>query len=129
MSNVAQFAKETAEAAANEKPPEQPKEEGGRILEDKGDNKDYGKAASLIAKIEAEQTKIDKHAEDYKRKCAPHRDAMKALKKQIRDDEGIEAKALSALLADRRQKRRMTARVEHLEEPAASQFKQLEMAL
>jgi hypothetical protein len=134
MGKVEQFAKETAAAAAAEpqndgKEPipfaDKPAETAGAD----GDNKDYGKAAKLIARIEVEQAKIDKHAEDYKKKAAPHRDEMAKLRKEVRDDCGIEASALSITLAERRQKRRMDARKAALEDPAKSQFKQLEMAL
>lgn len=132
MGKVEQFAKETKAAAAAEK--KAAGQDASIPIKDKGgspdgDNKDYAKAAELIAKIEAEQAEIDKHSEDYKRKAAPHRDTMASLKKEVRDDCGIEAKALSAILAQRRQSRRMKARIGALEETASSQFKQLEMAL
>lgn len=137
MSNVAQFKKDTDAAADAEEATGQTADapvpfddDGPKVHEDQsGDNKDYAAAAELIGKVEAEQAKIDEHAEEYKAKAAPHRDEMAALKKQIRDDHGIEAKALSTILAQRRQERRMKARIEALEEPAASQLEQLEMAL
>ena len=107
MGTVEKFAKEIDEAtdAEDAKAPipfEEDKKPAGRVLEDTGDNKDYAGAAKLIAAVEAEQAKIDKHAEDYKAAAAPHRDEMASLKKQIRDDHGIEAKALSLILAKRR---------------------------
>lgn len=94
-----------------------------------GDNKDYKGAAEIINEIEKEQAKIDAINEDAKAKKAPHADAMAALKKRAREDCGIEAKALSAVLTKRRQERRMEARIAALEGPAADQFGQLQMAL
>ena len=94
-----------------------------------GDNKDYKGAAEIINEIEEEQAKIDQINEDAKAKKAPHADAMAALKKRAREDCGIEAKALSTILTQRRQTRRMEARIAALEGPAADQFGQLQMAL
>lgn len=94
-----------------------------------GDNKDYSAVANLVNQIEAEQSKIDDINEEAKRAKAPHQDTIAAKKKVIRDEHGIEAKALSALVAKRRQERRMKDRISNLDETASNQFKQMEMAL
>jgi len=84
-------------------------------------------AVAIIADIEEEQAKIDEINEKAKAQKAPHQDSMAKLKKQIRDDYNIEAKALSTILAKRRQERRMKARIEALPKTAADQFHQMEM--
>lgn len=98
-------------------------------MDQTGDNKDYAGAAEIINEIEVEQAKIDEINEKAKAEKAPHSDAMAALKKRAREDCGIEAKALSAIITKRRQDRRMEARIAALEGPAADQFGQLKMAL
>jgi hypothetical protein len=94
MSKIAKFAKDTDEAADKEEIPFDPtetKDANGNMIEisDAGNQSDYKKAAALIEKIEKEQAEIDKHAEEYKAKAAPHRDTMATLKKQVRDDHSI----------------------------------------
>lgn len=76
----------------------------------------------LIDEIEAEQAKIDERNAKTKADNAPQRDAIAGIKKTIRDEHGIEAKALGTLLTKRRQERRMQERIEKLEEPARGQF-------
>jgi hypothetical protein len=84
-------------------------------------------AVEIIDTIEEAQAKIDAINEESKSKKAPHQDEIAKLKKQIRDDYNIEAKALSTIITKRRQERRMKARIEALEKTAAEQFKQMEM--
>lgn len=84
-------------------------------------------AKEEIDNIEAEQAKIDALAEEYKTKAAPHRDQIASLKKDIKDEYGIETKTLATVITKRRQERRMLARIEALSETQREQFDQIEM--
>lgn len=111
-----------AKAPADPIPFEEEKTEGANDL-------DYGPAAKLIEAIEKEQAEIDAINADAMDKKAPHRDEIASLRKKVRDDHSIEAKALSLILTKRRQLRRLEEREAALEETAAHQFEQLEMVL
>lgn len=134
MSAVAKFEKEIAEQEqdeANAPIPFNPTAVSDNAHEPEGgdNSSDYNGAAKLIEKIEKEQAEIDRINAEAMDEKASHRDEIAPLRKAIRDDHSIEAKALSAILTKRRQDRRMKERIAALEEPAKGQFEQLEMAL
>ena len=133
MSTVAKFEKEIEAQEAEEAGapiPFDPTVVGGTGDLPDGDNSsDYSSAAKLIEKIEKEQAEVDRINAEAMDAKAPHRDEIASLRKTIRDEHSIEAKALSAILTKRRQDRRMKARIAALEEPAKGQFEQLEMVL
>lgn len=136
MSTVANFKKEIAEQEAEEafdptaivgaKPAAEPAND---TEEAPANSSDYNGAAKLIEAIEKEQAEIDRINAEAMDDKAPHRDEIASLRKTIRDEHSIEAKALSAILTKRRQDRRMKERIAALEEPAKGQFEQLEMVL
>lgn len=127
MSTVEKFKQEIAEQEQEEA--NAPIPFNAPETEKPGDNGEYKAAAGLIEKIEKEQAEIDRINAEAMDEKAPHRDEIAALKKTIRDEHSIEAKALATILTKRKQDRRMKARIEALEEPAKGQFDQLEMAL
>jgi hypothetical protein len=134
MSKIAKFAKDVDEAADKEEIPFDPtetKDAKGDVIDisESGNQSDYKKAAALIEKIEKEQAAIDAISEQAKHDKAPHRDEITRLKNIIRDEHSIEASALRLKLKERRELRRLQAMKDALEEPAAGQFEQLEMAL
>lgn len=133
MSTVAKFQKEMAEheAEGDEPIPFDPTAIPGKDGDpEPGDNaSDYHAAAKEIEAIEKEQAEIDRINAEAMDEKAPHRDTISTLRKKIRDEYSIEAKALSVILKKRRDDRRMAARIKALEEPAHGQFQQLEMAL
>lgn len=133
MSNVTDFAARTdAEAEkpdAMPAPTEEPTQADPFDDAPEGDNKSYPAAAKLINEVEAEQAKVDSINEKAKKEKAPHQDAMSVLKKRIKDEHGIESKALALVLAKRRQTRRIEEREKNLDENQSNQFRQLELAM
>lgn len=132
MSTVEKFEREIAEQEAeeaNEPIPFNPTVVASAASEPGDNASDYHAAAKDIEAIEKEQAEIDRINAEAMDEKAPHRDEIASLRKKIRDEYSIEAKALSAILTKRRQDRRMQARIDALEEPAKGQFEQIEMAL
>jgi hypothetical protein len=101
---------------------------GGEGHNSDGVNIDEEAVAKLIDEIEAEQAKIDKNNAETKELNAPHRDAIAGVKKKIREDHGMQAKALGTLLTKRRQERRMQERIANLDTPAREQFELFDAA-
>lgn len=79
-------------------------------------------AKDTIDAIEGHQSKIDDIMAKAKANCAPHRDKIKALVEKARTDYGIEKSVISTELADRRQRRRIAARVEKMKQDARDQY-------
>lgn len=133
MSTVAKFEREIEDQKAEEEAfdptaiPEKP--ESANDTQPGGNSSDYTAAAKEIEAIEREQAEIDRINAEAMEEKAPHRDTIASLRKKIRDEYSIEAKALSAILTKRKQERRMKERIAALDEPAKGQFEQLEMVL
>ena len=83
---------------------------------------------AVIEQIEVEQAKIDDVNASAKETNAAQRDEMAKLKKQLRDDHGLEAKAIATILTKRRQERRMKDRIAGLPEKAKDQFEMFDAA-
>ncbi|MEM7300679.1 MAG: hypothetical protein AAF468_06310 [Pseudomonadota bacterium] len=93
--------------------------------DDLGHNVDFGAVAGLVEEIEEAQAAIDEISAKEKDRKAPFKDTIAQLKRQAKEEEGITVKALNLHLTKRRQERRITDRIQALDDVQRGDFDQL----
>jgi hypothetical protein len=90
---------------------------------------DWDKAGGFVKSIENIQNEIDAINAEAQLKCQPHREDMKQVKKDMKDDLGIPLKAFNAVVAARRAEAKAEGHREKLSTDHKDSYDQIRHAL
>jgi len=100
-----------------------------QIFDDKTNSYDWEVAGKFVTSVEEVQVEIDAINAEAKLKCQPHREDIKGIKKNMKDDLGIPMKAFNAVVAARKADLKAKGHREKLSTDHKDSYDQIRTAL